>query len=859
MEQKKEYYAFISYKSEDAEWAIWLQHELEHYHLPALFNGRMDVPQELRPVFRDIDELSAGNLPEQIKRALENSQNLIVICSPQSATSPWVNQEVETFISLGKTNRIFPFIVEGNSPKDFFPPALLSLPSKEERLGGEVSKSGRDAAFVKIVAGMLNLDFDTLWNRYEKEKAEEERKQREQREKLLVAQSRFVAEKAISILEDDSYLARLLLLEVLPTDVKRPNRPLVPEAEKGFREACIKNNAVLKGHSKTVFSVNFDTDDAKIVSTSLDRTIRIWEVFTGKCLRVLVGHTDYVISAVFVNDNKTIASISKDNTVRIWDINTGECLHVHVIKGNIHTASFCVNNSKIIFLHRNGGICLLDIYTWESKFLIKVDNLIVDSIKYNDKQKLILIVSFNTIYLFDINSRKCVYRLNGHSIRITDANFSTDGNKIVSTSFDKTIRVWDTQTGVCLYTMSGHSNTIGSVQFSRDCSKIVSASDDKTIRLWDTKTGECLQIFDIHKSIVWTAQFSNNGIFIVSASDDKTICIKNIETDVDCIKILKGHEKEVYSAIFSSNGKKIVTASGDKSVRIWDSETGSCLQILNGHTKDVIYATFSYDCKRIVSVSEDNTIRIWDSMTGNNIQVLTGHTKTVYSVICCSDDRTIITASADNTIRIWNSENGNCIRILEGHTDYVNSIAYSHNNQIIVSASGDHTIRFWNLETGNCIRIIECDVRNVGFSPNGSSIVSVMKDDTICIWDVETGDCIQTINDYMFSLNYAAFNYNGEKIISASGVPIDILSPEDNTIRIWDVQTGCCIWCRKAHVNGVTSANFSPDGKRFVSSSYDGLVKVWSFPELQDLIDETRQRFKERPLTSVERLNYYLE
>lgn len=136
MESNSKYFAFISYKSEDVEWAIWVQHELEHYHLPALYNGREDVRQDLRPVFRDIDELSAGNLPEQIKQALVNSQNLIVICSPQAAESPWVNQEVETFISLGRIDRIFPFIVEGNSPKEFFPPSLLNLPKNEERLGG---------------------------------------------------------------------------------------------------------------------------------------------------------------------------------------------------------------------------------------------------------------------------------------------------------------------------------------------------------------------------------------------------------------------------------------------------------------------------------------------------------------------------------------------------------------------------------------------------------------------------------------------------------------------------------------------------------------------------------------------------
>ena len=155
MKQDKEYFAFISYKSEDVEWATWLQHELEHYHLPASFNGRTDVPQELRPVFRDIDELSAGNLPEQIKQALANSRNLIVICSPQSAKSPWVNQEVETFIALGRTGRIFPFIVEGNSPLEFFPPALRDLPkggidTKKRRLRKKENSESKETGYLSV-------------------------------------------------------------------------------------------------------------------------------------------------------------------------------------------------------------------------------------------------------------------------------------------------------------------------------------------------------------------------------------------------------------------------------------------------------------------------------------------------------------------------------------------------------------------------------------------------------------------------------------------------------------------------------------------------------------------------------------
>ena len=78
MEKNKEYYAFISYKREDEKWAKWLEDKLEHYHLPTTLNGK-DLPKNLRPIFRDVDELSAGNLPKQISQALSISKNLIVV------------------------------------------------------------------------------------------------------------------------------------------------------------------------------------------------------------------------------------------------------------------------------------------------------------------------------------------------------------------------------------------------------------------------------------------------------------------------------------------------------------------------------------------------------------------------------------------------------------------------------------------------------------------------------------------------------------------------------------------------------------------------------------------------------------
>ena len=94
MEQKV-YFVFISYSSLDNEWAIWFRHELEHYHLPASFNGRTDVRDNLRKVFRDRDDLIAGpEWDEQVQKALGDINNFIVICSSHSAKSDAVNKEI---------------------------------------------------------------------------------------------------------------------------------------------------------------------------------------------------------------------------------------------------------------------------------------------------------------------------------------------------------------------------------------------------------------------------------------------------------------------------------------------------------------------------------------------------------------------------------------------------------------------------------------------------------------------------------------------------------------------------------------------------------------------------------------------
>ena len=170
------YYAFISYSHKDKDIAMKLQKRLERYHLPStLQKSNLDLPKK-RPVFIDESDLVAkGTLKAALQDNLNRSNYLIVICSPNSAKSEYVNDEVEYFINSGRTDYIIPLIVDGMPHSDdgateCFPPAILELPRENELLGIDIKKFGMRDAFLRVIAAMLRLDLDKFVSREARER-----------------------------------------------------------------------------------------------------------------------------------------------------------------------------------------------------------------------------------------------------------------------------------------------------------------------------------------------------------------------------------------------------------------------------------------------------------------------------------------------------------------------------------------------------------------------------------------------------------------------------------------------------------------------------------------------------------------
>lgn len=188
MEQYK-YRAFISYSHADEKWGDWLQRALETYRVPEALVGKMTplglAPRRLTPVFRDRDDLpAAGSLNKAIEEALDASLFQIVICSPQVATSRWVNEEIKYFKRRRGQDRMLAIIVDGEpgasaipgrEAEECFPPALRFCVDADGKITGEPAEpvaadarpggDGRRMAVTKLAAGLIGVSLDTVVQR----------------------------------------------------------------------------------------------------------------------------------------------------------------------------------------------------------------------------------------------------------------------------------------------------------------------------------------------------------------------------------------------------------------------------------------------------------------------------------------------------------------------------------------------------------------------------------------------------------------------------------------------------------------------------------------------------------------------
>lgn len=905
MKQEKEYFAFISYKREDERWAKWLADKLDNYKLPSTLNGKQ-LPQSLRKTFRDVDELSAGNLPEQIYKALSMSDNLIVVCSPRVAKkkSEWVNKEIEDFIKIkgGKSDNIFPFIIEGepfsmDEERECFPDALRNLKDSEERLGGNINEQGgREAAVVKVVSGMLNVSFDSLWHKYEREQKKRRMwltaigifafivvlgiatwmyilRQETLRANwsMMENQTRFVTEKVNEEMkEGDLLLAQLLLLEVLPKDLLNPDRPYIADAEAALRKAYNENNYVLCKH-------NF---------------------LTGT-----IGHNGHVMT------------IDHGKGINIWDEISGNLIR-NFNERDVYYATYSPNQNEIAILYGDGGssslsperykeIHILDSNNGKHNRILKGHTAEVTNVIFSNDGKYLASTSYDgTIRLWDIANGKNIRIISGDSVLCKSKTsyeshiqvshslgFSPDGRHIVSCFGDRGIEVWNAENGDRIGTLKGHIGYAWGIKYSPDGNLLATAGDDKIVRIWDTKNYALLKSLDGHTGTIVDVSFSADSKYIVSSSNDSTIRVWDLEKGI-CIKKQKYH-KGIMKALFNFEGNKIVFSSYDRSVRIWELEN------IPSYLTTPIVEYVSSPMSNIAFISNNEGETVWDVINKKFLFALNNNLR-VDGIDYSETGNFILTMSSyqddRSRIRVWDAKTGRFvvefpIKGVRSYGSGLKQTVFSPDGKHIATAEKDSTIRIFDISTGKCVKSIKKNTyERIKYTPDGSmlvvapswvnkfyllriedeeivhsftdlrgsvscflfgdekTLITANGDEKIMFWDIASGQCVKTINLNMGNIEMMSLSKDGKFIICVC---------DRKYINIVDINNGVCL--NTFESDRVVYAAMREDNRTIISATSDGLIQYWDYIPLQELIDKLRRRFKNRQLTPEERKRFYLE
>ena len=558
------YRAFISYSHADHEWGVWLHRALERYRVPRRLAGVEEV-RRLGKVFRDEEEMAAAHeIGPKVEAALKSSDVLIVICSPRSAKSQWVNREIEAFKKLGREHRVFALIVDGqphSAVEECFPEALKKTLTGDgaDPFAPDVRKFGREDAVLRLVAGMLDVGYDDL----------RQREVRRRRAEMLRAQAILITGlmltagaltggwfAAANYVEASEKEAGLFAREAdaLNTRGQHGKAMLMalagdPAAQAGLAERLLR------------------PDGYAGVQVTLARTLA-----NHRTVRHLPG--EYPVSAVaYAPDGGTVLIAHGEGTV--------EAYAVQAPCGAPPIASFKAGDypNRAVAFSPNEQSCAVrrgrrrgaadaggrqrDAGEVPGRERDKLGGVLAGRSERAD-------IRDGTTALYPAQGGPAVRSFPGRPNvdTATYSAFAEAGQIVFTASTQGDLKRWRIAGGAPQVIAEGHEEGFNSIAIAPG-GMPVTGSGSGVVRLWPVEADGMLREFRGHTHPITSIAASPDGPLLLTTSIDGTAKVWSIFDASEPLQSYDEHEVAVLSAAFSPDGRRAVTGDNDGVAKIW--------------------------------------------------------------------------------------------------------------------------------------------------------------------------------------------------------------------------------------------------------------------------------------------------
>lgn len=433
--------------------------------------------------------------------------------------------------------------------------------------------------------------------------------------------------------------------------------------------------------------------DSKFIVSSSDSSAQIWVATTGKIVAELRGHNGRINSVQFSPDQKWLVTASDDMTARLWDVSSLP----EVLSYEHPVTAMAFSPDGQLIAASNGGPSF-----FYREFFIRPRLVRPKNPTKAEQEKLI---EENRVAVWNITNRKLVAELRGHITRVLSIAYSSEGNRIITTSADGTAKIWDLKGSmlanlqhnegkkeerVIAARFSPDERTVFSVSKStpdvENNSPVKSSPENSiwTVWNWDVNDGHLISKKTIPAQPINSAAFSPDASLLVTTSGN----IPNVYLSKE-------------RRINDKQNQKTEQAADNVAI-IWSTSTWQPLHKLEGHTEALTDAKFSADAKFIITSSSDKTARLWKLDPGK--QVLTEslmvfeHPDAVTAVSFNRDGEFVVTSGVDNVVRIWEARTGQLVAEIDSFGSRVQEVSFSRNGNMIAAASQDKSVQIYNCE-----------------------------------------------------------------------------------------------------------------------------------------------------------------